>query len=461
VLSALVTLVALPANTALAHNSLVSTDPADGAQLSVAPTQISWVFDKSVPLDTMTITLTGSDGVRSDLLGSTYGRAGDTTVVTPLPALQPGAVSLRWRLVGPDGHTITGRVEFTIASPVAPVDNVSPPTTVAPPLADDAATNDDLSGSDDAASSTPSVVRWVLRFASYAAIMTSVGVLITTAFVWAAAGSQPLLRRVLSRSLLVVAVLALLQLLVVASDVSGKAPWSSFGSVDAALTTDAGLALAIRIALAGGLWLLLFPARVVHREVYWTAVSMAGVSLLATWAFAGHSRSLRWPAVGVTADVAHHAAAAAWIAGLAIVGWIAVPAQTGETVVATVRRFSNVAAVSVGVLVITGLMQSLRLVGNPLNLFEQTHGRLLVAKVVLLAIMLGLANENRRRVNLRLNDPLGVDNHVTTIRQSMIVEFAIGLVIVAITAAMVVSTPATSSVGTGGSSVISSIYYIM
>ena len=45
--------------------------------------------------------------------------AGDTEVVTPLPALQPGPVSVRWRLVGADGHPITGRVDFTVEAAVA------------------------------------------------------------------------------------------------------------------------------------------------------------------------------------------------------------------------------------------------------------------------------------------------------------------------------------------------------
>jgi len=108
--------VALPSGTAMAHNTLLSSDPADGATLSVAPAQITWVFDRTVPLVTMTVTLTDATGARSELLGSIHGAAGDTQVVTPLPPLQPGPVSVRWRLVGPDGHPVTGRVEFAISS---------------------------------------------------------------------------------------------------------------------------------------------------------------------------------------------------------------------------------------------------------------------------------------------------------------------------------------------------------
>ena len=450
--------VGLASGTASAHNTLVSSDPADGAQLSTAPTQITWVFDKTVPLETMTVTLIDATGARSELSGSTHGAAGDAEVVTPLPTLQPGPVSVRWRLVGPDGHPITGRVDFTIAAPIPttttaattattmPSSATTPPT---PTTVPSAAAEDSSLDQGDGSYSTPTFIRWSLRYASYLAIMAIVGILLTTAYVWTGAGSHPLLRRILSRSLFATAGLGFLQLLVVASDVSGDAPWSSLGSIDAATTTDAGMAFAIRIALALALWVVLFQYRIVHADIYWTAVSLPGLGLLATWAFAGHSRSMRWPAIGVAADVAHHAAAAAWIAGLAIVGWIVIPKTQPDVLVPAVRRFSRVAAISVAILVITGLVQTVRLVGNPFDLLDVNHGRFLVAKIVVLAAMLGIATANRRRVDHRLDDPDRASRHTGALRQAILTEFAIGLIIVGITAAMVVSPPASSQTDTG------------
>jgi len=156
---------------------------------------------------------------------------------------------------------------------------------------------------------------------------------------------------------------------------------------------------------------------------------------------------MRWPVVGVATDVAHHAAAAAWIAGLAIVGWIVIPKTAPNVLVPAVRRFSRLAAVSVAVLVVTGLAQSLRLIGNPTNLFDNNHGKYLALKIVVLAVMLAFANVNRGRVETRLNDATTLGPHVGALRQAIAVEFAIGLAIVAITAAMVVSPPATSQSG--------------
>ncbi len=447
VLAALTTLatLALPAGIASAHNTLLSSDPADGSSLTAAPTQITWSFNKSVPLDTMTVTLIDATGVRSELSGSAHGDVGDTEVITPLPALKSGPVSVRWRLVGPDGHPITGRVDFTVSIEAAAT---TVPTVVSVPATSVTTPPDAMSVDDgDGSYSTPSLVRWLLRYSSYLAIMAIVGILLTTVYVWAGAGSRPLLSSILSRSLFATAALAVAQLMVVASDVSGKPPWASLGSIDAATTTDAGMAFAIRIVLALSMWVVLFHYQHVHSEVYWTAASIPGVGLLATWAFAGHSRSMRWPALGVATDVAHHAAAAAWISGLAIVGWIVIPKTAPSVLVPAVRRFSRLAAVSVAVLVVTGLAQSLRLVGNPTNLFDTNHGKYLALKMVVLAAMLAVANVNRRRVETRLGDAKALGRHIAPLRQAIVTEFAIGLAIVGITAAMVVSPPATSQSG--------------
>ena len=210
------------------------------------------------------------------------------------------------------------------------------------------------------------------------------------------------------------------------------------------------------------MWLVLFQHRIEHPDVYWTAVSLPSLGLLATWAFAGHASSMRWPEIGVVTDVAHHAAAAAWIAGLAIVGWIVIPTTTPAVIVPTVRRFSRVAAVSVGVLVVTGLIQTIRLVGTPLDLLDADHGRYLVVKLIVLAGMLAVANLNRRRIDNRLDDTTKIDQHLGPIRNAVIAEFAIGLAILAITAAMVVSPPLTSEVDAAAPPAPhTQIYYIL
>jgi methionine-rich copper-binding protein CopC len=99
---------------ASAHNSFVRSDPADGALLTSAPTQIALTFASAVVLDQLQVDFTDASGARSALNGFAHAPSGQTTVLVPVPTAVTGAVSFRWKLVGSDGHTVTGRVGLTI-----------------------------------------------------------------------------------------------------------------------------------------------------------------------------------------------------------------------------------------------------------------------------------------------------------------------------------------------------------
>jgi copper transport protein len=157
----------------------------------------------------------------------------------------------------------------------------------------------------------------------------------------------------------------------------------------------------------------------------------------------------------------HHAAAAAWIAGLAIVGWLVLPRAAADVRSAVVRRFSRVAAICVAVLVGTGAAQSIRLVGNPMNVFDTTHGRLLVVKLAAVGGMIALANANRSRVAKLIGDSPPGNHSVLALRRAMVVEFAVGVVVVGITAAMVVSPPAIGSAAGASLTDRTVVYYIL
>ncbi|HWL41529.1 MAG TPA: CopD family protein [Ilumatobacter sp.] len=435
-----------------AHNTLASSNPVDGAVLEVAPTELQLVFDSSVPLDTVSAQFIDGSGVRTEITGFAHGPSGDTEVLAPFPALPAGEVTIRWRLVGPDGHPVTGRIEFTIAAATVPLTTVAPdaavvyaPSTTAPAIAADPATGGD--GFDEPWAA-PSWLRWLLRYVSYVAILAIGGVMAATALVWPGAWSQAVLHRVVQVSVAVVAGAGFAQLLVIASDITGSPPWSAMSGIGAAMETDAGRAFAIRLVLVAVLAAVLFGWRTMSDANRLTTVGMLVIGLLGTWAFAGHSRSMRYPWLGVPLDVAHHAAAAVWVGGLAVVGLVAIRVCDTDEVVDVVNRFASVAAVSVGVIVATGAAQTLRLVGSPTALFGADHGRYLVVKLVVLAAMLKVADVNRRRVARRFQSattttPLAVHN----LARAMATEFGTGLAVIAVTAAMVVSPPASASSG--------------
>lgn len=235
------------------------------------------------------------------------------------------------------------------------------------------------------------------------------------------------------------------QLLVIASDISGRSPLSSLSSVDNALSTDAGKAYAIRLVTLLALAACLYVVAWADETTMQASCLALIVVLLATWAYAGHSKSMRAAVIGVPIDVAHHGAAALWLGGLIMVGGVvmreAPPAEAAEAV----RRFAVLAAPAVAVVAVTGLVQAVRLVGSPLDILDARHGRYLLVKLAILGVMLWLADKNRRAVATRFSGgrPIGTGSMVA-MRRAIGTEFAVGLGIIGVTAAMVVSPPSTA-----------------
>lgn len=104
------------ASPAAAHNSLMSSDPADGAILVQASARITFAFAGAVALDTMSVEVVVPDGVRTPLDDLVHGD-NDTQVSAVLPTLPAGVSMIRWRLVGAHGHQVTGRIAVTMESP--------------------------------------------------------------------------------------------------------------------------------------------------------------------------------------------------------------------------------------------------------------------------------------------------------------------------------------------------------
>lgn len=466
-LGVLLTIASPWSSTASAHNSLASSTPSDGARLSKAPTSIEWVFVNPVPLDTLTVTLITADGSRRTLPGSSHRDATRKVVVTPLPALTPGSVSLRWRLVGADGHPVTGRVDVTLlagpastppppaatgaattsATPTsatpAPSSSSATAARVAPtaaPLAVPSTVTPAAPLTEDASPSTPALLRWLLRFASYLAVMAVVGVLAVGASIDPGIVDRSRPRQVLGWSLLAIGVLSVGQLGVLAADLGGTRLLRSFGHLDQALSTWTGTALAARIAVAAALWIILLGTRLASDSVFWAAAWLGAIGLLITWAMAGHAASLRWPWLGVPADVAHHGAAAAWLAGLVVVWLAARPEVAPDVALLHLRRFSAVALVCVVLVVLTGVIQVIRLTGNIFDLLQTTHGRLVGVKLVLVVMLVGAGAFNRTRLRLAA-ESAPAERTVQAVRTAMFAEVAVGVATVGLTAGLVVSSP--------------------
>ncbi|MBU3690310.1 MAG: hypothetical protein B7C54_04425 [Acidimicrobiales bacterium mtb01] len=423
----------LGADVALAHNSYDSSSPADGEVLTAPPAEWVVTFAKDVPLESASAEIITADGVRADLPPAVAGPQANI-IRFALPAALSGPVGLRWKLVSEDGHVVSGRVAFTIDAAAAATPGVAVTTPVAvepvatPPSFDD--TNP-----------APEPVRWFVRLAVYAALLLAGGLVMSELLV-----AQGTLRSARGGLLLRVAggtlaVGSLIQLLVLLGDIHGTSIFGAIGKLgDAFDSTALGMTTLRMLASLAILWAAFTRVDEADEErVSKLLIGLLGIFALGL-AYTSHSRSRAWPVLGVPADLAHTAAVAVWLGGLAVLVSVVVPLVDDRDALESFRRFGRAATVAVPVIVGTGVVQTLRLHGGITTLFSQSHGRLLLVKLLVVVAMLAVANKSRQ-LNLRrlADEPARIASRRRQLTQAGLTECAIGGVIVALTAALVTS----------------------
>ncbi|MFE6967784.1 copper resistance protein CopC [Isoptericola sp. NPDC057653] len=135
------------AQPAAAHDRLVSSDPADGAEVAEPPTTLTLVFSAAMLDSGAQVAVTTPDGTTPAKVTVD----GEEAVAT-LPADLPGGDwDVAWRVVSSDGHPIEGDLSFTVAaaSP-SPTPTPTPtPTATATPTSSAPAPSPTASAPDD------------------------------------------------------------------------------------------------------------------------------------------------------------------------------------------------------------------------------------------------------------------------------------------------------------------------
>jgi methionine-rich copper-binding protein CopC len=138
-----------PPTPALAHNVLISSDPANGSSVAAGPQKVSLTFDQYVQgADVNQIAVTGPGGGQW--------AEGPISVVNnvisaPLRPLGPaGKYTIGYRVLSADGHPVTGELTFTLTAP-----GTGTPATV------DAAKSPGSSSQATSSSSSTGVPIWV------------------------------------------------------------------------------------------------------------------------------------------------------------------------------------------------------------------------------------------------------------------------------------------------------------
>ena len=136
---ALVTALVATAPAALAHTTLQSSDPAEGAALSTAPTQVTLKFGGTFTLPADPVEVTGPDGAKWTVGQATV--TGRTLTAPVQPSGPAGAYVLTYRITAADGDPLTGRVTFSLTTPATtPTSSAAPSAASAAPAAAPATT---------------------------------------------------------------------------------------------------------------------------------------------------------------------------------------------------------------------------------------------------------------------------------------------------------------------------------
>ena len=385
-------LFAFGVNPALAHNSFDSSSPSDGEVLEGAPSTWSVTFAKSVPLESFSGEVINGDGIRTQLTSPTHGTT-DNIVVVSLPPTLTGAITARWKLVSPDGHVVSGRVAFSVTTPATTTPTTTTPTTttlsvspevvtplvstlpdiatttVSPPqipssnsLAPTANVESEVGFSD--ANPVPEVIRWSLRSLGYLAILILIGLVFAEMFLAEGAMVAAMGRRLLLMSSAAITVVPILQGWIFLADVNGysffKAPLDTF---DLFSTTPGSMMLTR--ALTGAA--ISYAAIIAWPQLTNTikerqTIGLIGVYLV-TLVYTSHSRSQALPLLGMPVDVLHVAASAVWLGGLAVLALAVIPFIDAKSALLTYTRYGRYAQYAVITIVVTGLIQTLRLHG--------------------------------------------------------------------------------------------------
>lgn len=95
-----------------AHDSLISSDPADGATLETSPEQITLTYSAEVLEVSPVVQISAGEGGEPVELTPVID---GTTVTAEIPEpLAAGTHTVQWRVVSSDGHPIEGSFTFTV-----------------------------------------------------------------------------------------------------------------------------------------------------------------------------------------------------------------------------------------------------------------------------------------------------------------------------------------------------------
>lgn len=350
---------------ALAHAAFISSQPADGAVVAVAPSEMLITF--SEPVSPLVLRLIRPDGSATDLTG--FGTR-DAVVAIDLPDLPDGTSVLSWRVVSVDGHPVGGAVSFSVGAPSA-----ERPA--------------------DAADVVPVSVRvaiWAVRMVLYLGLFLGAGGAFFLAVMapGSSTGAGPIRALLIAGLAAAPIALGLQGVDALGTELGGLLDGRTWRI--AVGTSYVRTVLVAVLALAFGLAALGLGEGRARQTAGVAALLCTGLAL----ALSGHASAAapQWltrPAVFV-----HGVSAAFWLG--ALLPLLALLHAPDPAVLAALGRFSRAIVVLLAALTATGAVMAMIQVVEPQALGGTRYGQVLLAKLGLIVVLLALAALNRWRL---------------------------------------------------------------
>ena len=365
---------------ASAHAILESSSPEPSALLASSPKEIRLDFDEQVEDSLGDIRIYDSEQ-REVSVKKTVRSSSDLSIVTAgVPMLKNGVYVVVWRVVSADGHPVTGAFPFEIGTKstgtsASLLEEVLNRTETTSPLGNLMST---------------------LRLLGFLGLILLVG---CVSLLW----RSPLLGnarvgKTLQFSSVFIAISSLGLLLMQGPYTAGKSWGSLFDSVliGDVMQTRLGLALFIRAicAFAWGLIALTASASVSRR--WRISVVATAVITIATYAASGHQSAGTLPGIFVPLDMIHLAAISTWVGALLALAII----SKNNNVENEAKRFSQMATWSMPVVVVTGVVQGLHLLGGISTITQTNFGKLLLFKTLLVGAVVVFGSQARGKLQL-------------------------------------------------------------
>lgn len=435
-MGSMVLAIAWPGSVA-AHTEFESSQPSHGDIVHQPISQISLTFTQPIEPVSDGMVVYDERGVEHEPV-AVDSVDGQTWVVRYEAPLPNGRFEVYWRVTAADGHILEGAFAFTVAvqepepavstppvtSPTATSNSIaaSPPDTTTPgaalgvdatppvpsPTAAPAETASEDPGPSSSFSFGPrrsSAATGSQRIAEATRVLiflATLGIVGGLAFMALIVRDEPLdshrARRWVGASGIVLAASAVVASLNRAVVI--ERDWSAFwspGAIGDAVSTHFGVAAGLR--LLGGLVLAVALCRAqpspLSRPTGATAL-MGGALVIVSFAFDGHTvtEGPRW--LHAVASVTHVSAAAVWSGGVVLLADLLWRRhRRGADVIRPLMRFSRMAATSLVLAGAAGTVMAILVLNRFADLWSTSWGRLLLAKIALVAVAAAIGGHNR------------------------------------------------------------------